>query len=210
MKVPTHFSISLLKTPSGVPRTTTPTCPQIARPANVTAGRATRRFSSTLRHIFLTMRLLHRNICGMCTTGRKRREAAANRPLRRCGFLYVLYGRKRRLGGCGRADSVSFWKLYGDDSLIRRHYDGMVRYARFMIKRCTQFTPLRHHLPLKGEAKSTLSITGIPTESGRNRWMYSRTIGKISSCLIRRNPRPIRFYHGAYDGNRRVFGKAAG
>lgn len=46
-----------------------------------------------------------------------------------------------------------FWKLYGDDSLIRRHYDGMVRFARFMIKRCTQFTPLRHHLPLKGEAK---------------------------------------------------------
>ena len=46
-----------------------------------------------------------------------------------------------------------FWKHYGDDSLIRRHYDGMVRYAKFMIKRCTQFTPLRHHLPLKGKAK---------------------------------------------------------
>ena len=39
LKASTHFSISLLKTPSGVPRTTTPTCPQIARPANVTAGR---------------------------------------------------------------------------------------------------------------------------------------------------------------------------
>lgn len=101
-------------------------------------------------------------------------------------------------GSVGWADAgvlipYRFWKLYGDDSLIRRHYGGMVRYARFMIKRCTQFTPLRHHLPLKGEAKSTLSITGIPTESGRNRRMYSRTIGKISSCLIRRNPRPIRF-----------------
>ena len=46
-----------------------------------------------------------------------------------------------------------FWKLYGDDCLIRRHYDGMVRYAKFMIKRCAKFTPLRHHLPLKGEAK---------------------------------------------------------
>lgn len=46
-----------------------------------------------------------------------------------------------------------FWKLYGDDSLIRRHYDGMARYAKFMISRCTKFTPLRHHLPLKGEAK---------------------------------------------------------
>ena len=61
-------------------------------------------------------------------------------------------------GSVGWADAgvlipYRFWKLYGDDSLIRRHYDGMVRYARFMIKRCTQFTPLRHHLPLKGEAK---------------------------------------------------------
>ncbi len=61
-------------------------------------------------------------------------------------------------GGVGWADAgvlipYRFWKLYGDDSLIRRHYDGMVRYAKFMIKRCTQFTPLRHHLPLKGEAK---------------------------------------------------------
>lgn len=61
-------------------------------------------------------------------------------------------------GSVGWADAgvlipYRFWKLYGDDSLIRRHYDGMVQYAKFMIKRCTQFTPLRHHLPLKGEAK---------------------------------------------------------
>ena len=80
LKAPTHFSISLLKTPSGMPRTTTPTCPQIARPANATAGRATRRFSSTLRHIFLTMRLLHRNICGMCTTGRKKTGSCRKSP----------------------------------------------------------------------------------------------------------------------------------
>ena len=46
-----------------------------------------------------------------------------------------------------------FWKLYGDDSLIQEHYDGMARYARFMIRRCGKFTPLRHHLPLKGKAK---------------------------------------------------------
>ena len=38
----------------------------------------------------------------------KRREAAADRPLRRCGLLYVLYERKRRLVGCGRADPLSF------------------------------------------------------------------------------------------------------
>ena len=61
-------------------------------------------------------------------------------------------------GSVGWADAgvlipYRFWKLYGDDSLIRKHYDGMVRYARFMIGRCGKFTPLRHHLPLKGKAK---------------------------------------------------------
>ena len=61
-------------------------------------------------------------------------------------------------GSVGWADAgvlipYRFWKLYGDDSLIRKHYDGMTRYARFMIGRCGKFTPLRHHLPLKGEAK---------------------------------------------------------
>ena len=29
-----------------------------------------------------------------------------------------------------------FWKLYGDDSLLCRHYEGMKKYARFMISRC--------------------------------------------------------------------------
>ena len=61
-------------------------------------------------------------------------------------------------GSVGWADAgvlipYRFWKLYGDDSLIRKHYDGMARYARFMIGRCGKFTPLRHHLPLKGKAK---------------------------------------------------------
>ncbi len=61
-------------------------------------------------------------------------------------------------GSVGWADAgvlipYRFWKRYGDDSLIRRHYDGMVRYAKFMINRCAKFTPLRHHLSLKKEAK---------------------------------------------------------
>lgn len=61
-------------------------------------------------------------------------------------------------GSVGWADAgvlipYRFWKIYGDDSLIRRHYDGMAKYAKFMISRCGKFTPLRHHLPLRGEAK---------------------------------------------------------
>ena len=61
-------------------------------------------------------------------------------------------------GSVGWADAgvlipYRFWKLFGDDSLLRKHYDGMAHYARFMIGRCGKFTPLRHHLPLKGKAK---------------------------------------------------------
>ena len=61
-------------------------------------------------------------------------------------------------GSVGWADAgvlipYRFWKLYGDDSLIRKHYGKMARYARFMIGRCGKFTPLRHRLPLKGKAK---------------------------------------------------------
>ena len=68
-------------------------------------------------------------------------------------------------GSVGWADAgvlipYRFWKLYGDDSLIRKHYDGMARYARFMIGRCGKFTPLRHHLSLKGEAKKYIVNCG--------------------------------------------------
>lgn len=45
-----------------------------------------------------------------------------------------------------------FWKLYGDDTLIREHWERMKRYARFMMGRCGKWTPLRHPVPLKGEA----------------------------------------------------------
>lgn len=29
-----------------------------------------------------------------------------------------------------------FWKMFGDESMIREFYDRMARYARFMEKRC--------------------------------------------------------------------------
>ena len=28
------------------------------------------------------------------------------------------------------------WKQYGDRSVLEKYYDGMKRYAKFMIKRC--------------------------------------------------------------------------
>lgn len=61
-------------------------------------------------------------------------------------------------GSVGWADAgvlipYRYWKQYGDDSLIRKHYAAMVRYARFMTKRCYQWTPLSHKIPLKGKDK---------------------------------------------------------
>ena len=46
-----------------------------------------------------------------------------------------------------------FWKIYQDDSLIRAHYDGMARYARFMIRRCTKWTPLSDPTHARGAAR---------------------------------------------------------
>lgn len=64
-------------------------------------------------------------------------------------------------GSVGWADAgilipYRFWKLYGDDSLLRTHYDGMMRYARFMMGRCGKFTPLRRPQHLKDPGKPYL------------------------------------------------------
>ena len=48
------------------------------------------------------------------------------------------------------------WKKYGDDTLIKKYYPNMKKYALFMINRCHKFTPLRHRVKLKGKAKKYL------------------------------------------------------
>jgi alpha-L-rhamnosidase len=35
-----------------------------------------------------------------------------------------------------------FWKLFGDDTILREHYDGMAKYARFMERRCGKRMPV--------------------------------------------------------------------
>ncbi|MBQ5951478.1 MAG: family 78 glycoside hydrolase catalytic domain [Lachnospiraceae bacterium] len=54
-----------------------------------------------------------------------------------------------------------FWKLFGDDSLLREFYDGMAKYARFMERRCgkTMF-PFAEHIRLSKEAQKYLVNTG--------------------------------------------------
>ena len=48
------------------------------------------------------------------------------------------------------------WKKYGDDSLIKKYYINMKKYALFMINRCNKFTPLRHKVKIRGKAKKYL------------------------------------------------------
>lgn len=54
-----------------------------------------------------------------------------------------------------------FWKLYGDDSLLRQHYEGMKKYAEFMISRCGKWGgPYAKPLGVKGEEKKYLVNRG--------------------------------------------------
>ena len=54
-----------------------------------------------------------------------------------------------------------FWKRYGDDSILRAHYEGMKRYARFMIARCGKWGgPYAKPLPVKGPEKKYLVNRG--------------------------------------------------
>lgn len=60
-------------------------------------------------------------------------------------------------GSVGWADAgvlmpYRFWKIYGDDAILHKYYDGMAKYARFMMGRCRRWTPLSRPLHLKGEA----------------------------------------------------------
>lgn len=61
-------------------------------------------------------------------------------------------------GSVGWADAgvlipYRYWKLFGDDAIIKDNYDKMALYARFMIKRCGKFGLMAKPLGLKGEAK---------------------------------------------------------
>lgn len=54
-----------------------------------------------------------------------------------------------------------FWKLYGDDEILRRYYEGMKQYARFMISRCGKWGgPYAKPLRVKGPNKKYLVNRG--------------------------------------------------
>ena len=54
-----------------------------------------------------------------------------------------------------------FWKLFGDESILREFYDGMAKYARFMEKRCGKTMPaFGEHIKLSAEGKKYLVNVG--------------------------------------------------
>lgn len=68
-------------------------------------------------------------------------------------------------GSVGWADAgvlipYRFWKIYGDESIIRENYDAMCRYARFMINRCGEKSILAPKAKIKKEYQKYLVNTG--------------------------------------------------
>ena len=69
-------------------------------------------------------------------------------------------------GSVGWADAgvlipYRFWKMYGDESILREHYDGMKRYAGFMISRCGKWGgPYAKPAGIRGEEKRYLVNCG--------------------------------------------------
>ena len=69
-------------------------------------------------------------------------------------------------GSVGWADAgvllpYRFWKLYGDEDILRQFYPGMKKYAGFMISRCGKWGgPYAKPLGVKGEAKKYLVNRG--------------------------------------------------
>ncbi len=85
-------------------------------------------------------------------------------------------------GSVGWADAgvlipYRMYKIYGDKSILVSYYDGMKKYAHFMMKRCGKFTPLAKPLQIKSQYKKYLVNCGQsygewaePKEVHENKW----------------------------------------
>ena len=79
------------------------------------------------------MRLLCRNICDVYDWQKKDGKLPQIAPYGGVDFYMSFMNGSVGWSDAGVLIPYRFWKHYGDDSLIRHHYDGMVRYAKFMI-----------------------------------------------------------------------------
>jgi alpha-L-rhamnosidase len=85
-------------------------------------------------------------------------------------------------GACGWADAgvmipYRFWKIYGDNQILKDHYDGMKKYAGFVLRRCGKNALLSAKNPVKGENRKYIINTGQaygewaePTEVHKMSW----------------------------------------
>ena len=85
-------------------------------------------------------------------------------------------------GACGWADAgvmipYRFWKIYGDTKILKDNYEGMKKYAGFVLKRCGKNALLSAKNPVKGEWRNYIINTGQaygewaePTEVHQMTW----------------------------------------
>lgn len=85
-------------------------------------------------------------------------------------------------GACGWADAgvmipYRFWKIYGDTKILKDNYEGMKKYAGFVLKRCGKNAILCKKNPVKGELRKYIVNVGQaygewaePTEVHQMSW----------------------------------------
>ena len=119
-----------------------------------------------------------------------------------------------------------FWKLYGDDSLLRQHYEGMKKYAGFMISRCGKWGgPYAKPLGVKGPEKKYLVNRGQsygewaePTDVYAMKWLdfaephpevstaYTAHVMGIMEEIARAlGKEDIPLYHEYHEGCKRAY-----
>ena len=103
----------------------------------------------------------------------------------------------KNMDGCvGWADvgvliPYRYWKIYGDDSLIRSHYEGMARYARFMIRRCGRFSPLGGATHAKGKTRKFTVNCG----QGYGEWAEPKDVFPMHwTYMVRTHPEEATAY----------------
>ncbi|SHL58641.1 alpha-L-rhamnosidase [Anaerocolumna jejuensis DSM 15929] len=84
-------------------------------------------------------------------------------------------------GSVGWADAgvlipYRFWKLFGDEEILRENYDAMKNYARFMMKRCGKLGFLAKPLYLKGREKKYVVNCG----QSYGEWAEPSDVWKLS------------------------------
>ena len=82
-------------------------------------------------------------------------------------------------GACGWADAgvmipYRFWKIYGDTKILKDNYEGMKKYAGFVLKRCGKNAILCKKNPVKGELRKYIVNVGQAYGEWQNQQKFIR------------------------------------